>query len=134
MGNLKFSFLLFLASETTSQYDSILDSVFAEVGMTHHYVPFWERRPSGRIIIEAFDDHLISIRRTSRFLGVLPYSRNIEVARIESEPESAKPYSNGHFLRYGEVMVIRIIDPRYIRDFPLGQKIADALNAEVEII
>ena len=115
-----------------SKYDSILDSVLSEVGMTHQYVPFWDRRQPGKVIIESIDDHIITMKRQGRFLG-FPYSRNIEVARIESE--SVRSYSNGHSLRYAEVMKIKIIDKRGEKTLmSIGQKISDRLNAEVDIL
>ena len=123
-------------SETVSQYDSILDSVLAEEGMTHHYVHFWDEKQPGRIIVEPTDDHIITMRMQCRFFGfALPYSRNIEVARIESEPESVRPYSNGHFPRYNEVMEITVTAPMAKEPLmSIGQRISDRLHVGVDIL
>ena len=118
------------------QYDSILDSLLAEGRMTHHYVSFLEMKQPREVIIEPIDDHIITMKKRCRFLGfVLPYSRNVEVGRIESEPESARSYSNGHFSRYGEVMEITVTDPMAKDPLMLiGQKISDELDADLDIL
>src|SRR3989344_5285503 len=113
----------------------MLGSILAEVCMTHHYVHFLDKKRTRRGIVEAFDDHVIAMRRRCKFLGLIPYSRNMEVGRIETEPESARPYSNGHFPRYGKVMQIAVTDS--IAEEPLmsiGQRISDKLNADVDIL
>ena len=122
-------------SETASQYDSVLGSVLSEAGMAHRYVPFWDIKHPGKVIIDPIDDHIITMRMQDRFLGLFPYSRHVEVARIESEPESSRPYSKGNFPRYDKTMIIRITDARGKEPLiSIGQRISDELNADVDIL